>query len=1250
MLNLYTETAFQVKPSTTASIARIQVPRSDGSYRNRPIEDPSRQTYPKNEKAYADEVLSSQTSIYFRQKKEYPRTFHWKVVNNEYALHVQCADLARAADDIQEAHLTLSLEFQDRIIPSGVVFSDIETEDVLYAFVVTKKPLALRGDQYELHTIALPSKYFRKATNIQKDTKQWCSTYIPSGFMVNKPHKLHANGPYELFISYEGGKIQKLRRTFQSPDWDATHLDDQGITGTIGRTVGRLVKWGASVPVEGDPSSLPSATAHAMVAGKPEHLYTLCLNHTLRVWNLVDGSIVATKDLLDNPRSKQDNIQISTGEPGFIRLVKSDLMSHAIVVTYSPLEGGQFKFWDVRGGLTHEMTIEDKCPNIKLSPPDPDPTGNTIWSLAGFEISHDDTTKQSEIWVLFRNNNYHQLYSAHIDFASLPETWSSNWVQTAPSVLTKPMPPDFVKSDAQDPTSKWLEFILFPGRYPAPLLHTALSIYETAMSTKSSTRKSISLQERLVSTIAATVALRKYAEGDVDCDRFAVDTDFQWRNFWRIVERINDSRQAPLSLSFDAFAGMPWISMADQCCAVRECSVTELLGFNAAADLEGHERLLLERWPYRNVGVDSNAPLAIMAGLISTSAAFRKSFVPELALDVADALEEELLHDAEFPVPYRINDFYDRVNFNESISNETFHQLEADIGAIGGLAALTTELFLLILDTLPQKVNDSISALRTTIFGSNVLCAGMQEAITSSRQLVFDLLMLVIFLEGEINHDEPNSIPFDAAQLFVQMTAILKEYDKNLWLISHVRLVPMQILGEAPEPNSSRRIMHVSDQDGRFVTILEDAVAKAIRPQAPVEKPQSFLLTDLLGLIESWINGKDEVSPDDSIVYVQCDLIAQNNISLASDFLRFQPNNAWSSYVKGRLYLAREELDLAARHLQKAAYELACGRAVGKLTDMSAGLLTLLDVEHFNNGMPRYYQHVSELFESAGSYSYMADFARLALQSMTPGQKEPLPKFKLNILSRLFTAELKTSRYMAAFDALIQFSDTALQKKSLISLVTAIIDPRTSNSTPSGALRTLERLPIALYPHLAAHMDQHLSTLAKKQTSIPDIWSTHSADIDYIKIVHAIRVSQGDYRGSLAVLLDRVRLVKKSGRARGDPQASELRKALLALINAMTCVEPDEAYILTEVDDKPVGRPNAITNGEMDIDSTNGAKKRKRIILTLDDLRREYQQVLDKCSRIERGDFDFGADGESDEDEDEDWRPNGHANADAMEE
>ena len=33
--------------------------------------------------------------------------------------------------------------------------------------------------------------------------------------------------------------------------------------------------------------------------------------------------------------------------------------------------------------------------------------------------------------------------------------------------------------------------------------------------------------------------------------------------------------------------------------------------------------------------------------------------------------------------------------------------------------------------------------------------------------------------------------------------------------------------------------------------------------------------------------------------------------------------------------------------------------------------------------------------------------------------------------------------------------------------------------------------------------------------------------------------------------------------------------------------------------------------------------------MTLEDLRRDYQQLLDRCSRIERGDFAFELDGDS---------------------
>ena len=53
-------------------------------------------------------------------------------------------------------------------------------------------------------------------------------------------------------------------------------------------------------------------------------------------------------------------------------------------------------------------------------------------------------------------------------------------------------------------------------------------------------------------------------------------------------------------------------------------------------------------------------------------------------------------------------------------------------------------------------------------------------------------LVLVVFLECEFNQEERQMLDFDAPELFSRLLDSLKEYEKNIWLISHVRLAPLE--------------------------------------------------------------------------------------------------------------------------------------------------------------------------------------------------------------------------------------------------------------------------------------------------------------------------------------------------------------------------------------------------------------------------------------------------------------------------
>ena len=870
-----------------------------------------------DEATYVNQFLASQGSIYFRCAKTYPRTFIWRVLKGNKTLELRCADTARSEHESKEAFLIIRFEIQDVIVPGGIALSDTEDQDVLHIFIITSKK--------ELHTLAVSLDLFKGAQDSNIESRRWCKTFVPSSFTIDTPHRLHAHTPFELFVSLDSGRLQRLTRKAgdDGSNWIQDNFDDA----SWGASLRGIVKWRNNQTIPYDSRFLSQTTANAMVASSDStHLYTVCLNHTLRVWNLTTGKLVVSKDLLDRalgPQAPQTILSPATSS--FIRLFKIGLMDHPMLVTFSPHDEGQFKFWNVQGGLTEPLTLEDKFPNSALRPPDPDPSGNTIWSLAGFEIQPGSIGKPSEIWILWRNNNFCQVYSLHFDMRDLLQCWEANWVKTQVSVSSNVTAPDFVRHDSRDPTEKWMRFLFCPDRYPASVLETSLNIYQDAVQIKAApSRNNRPLRERLCAFLASSVSLRKYGESELDYARFALDTDTQWRNFWRIAEAINEKRKSPISLAFDAYAGMAWVLQSDHCCAIRECNELEVVQYNSHQSLHTLDPITSVRWPHRRGITEESQTLEKMAQVLNIAATFCRSFSPELARDCETALGAELLEEAEYPISDRIADFYRRCNFGNAISNESCGKVLHGVQAVGGLQTLGAGLIPAILALVPETVRGSHTALRSTVFGSNVVDAGLRDTISLRRQVVFNLLILVVFLDGE-ETEEGRPDAFEAPGLFSMMLAILKEYEKKLWLLSHARDCSFEFSEDSsgsPHERKLKSSTELMQGSVRQVNLLRDTKGKDIKPQPAVASPQSFLLTEMLNDVEAWIGGASEISPDDGCVWVQCDLLAHGNIELATEFFRFLPNTPWSTYVKGRLCLARNEHEQAALYFQKAAFPL----------------------------------------------------------------------------------------------------------------------------------------------------------------------------------------------------------------------------------------------------------------------------------------------------------------------------------------
>ncbi|KAJ5777391.1 hypothetical protein N7520_000637 [Penicillium odoratum] len=1320
MAKIYKDTRVDLRPFSPTTVANIHVSPESAVRRTRfsisstPDHEPP---IAKDEDEFSKRYLATQGTVYFRKRKSYPRTFVWRVVNDNKVLEIQCADLTKAGSEQFEYNVTLRLNFPDEILPSCVTLADHEDHEILSVFVITASK--------QLHTFSLRPEFFRRPESIDDNVSDWCKTCDPAPLSFSHPHRLHASSPLELFISLDNGALLRLTRRAgdDGSHWTPLTFDER----TWGASIRGLVKWNLPSSLRykerNRDRSLDLNTANAIATTSDEtYVFAVCLNHTLKIWNLATNKLVATKDLLGHAIDPDVQPQtLNPAETSFIRVFNAERAMDGnhryYVVTYSPFDEGRFKFWAVKGGLTSDLVIEDLYADEAFKPVDPDVTGNMFWSIADFQVKSMDEGKGMELWVLWRNHGLYQLYTLHFDLQTLVTDWASNWVSTTFEAYRQEPLPAPTLDDVVDPTERWLEYLLHPNRYLPEVLQTALAIYQEALKPLSSTsavvlKKDVSLAERLCSTITATVSLRKYSEDEMGYSRYRTDTDAKWRQFWQVADDLNKRRFEPVSLAYDSYFEMPWLLLSDACAVVRECNTTELLVHNSGSELAEEKPKIADRWRHRNLSAELGTLYEQASSLVKVASDFRKRFSAELDAACRAALDIEIYNEPSSSITDRMDSFRERCEFADRISNKTFDGLVAALNENLDAENLPGDAFYAVIETVPLGFNGKDSELLSTSFGARVLVSGSLETILLNRRILYDMLILVSFVDGEIEQGGRSS--FDAAGLFSALVDILREYEMMYWLSSNVRKradQPADTRADTSNPVFSLKDSKLRTKNQRTVTILEDLFVTDIKPRQAIGLPQSYTLTLGIRDVLAWVTRPGEVTYANALAYIQCDLIAKNDIDLAWDFHRFQASTSWATYVKGRLHVAMSEFDTAAIYFRKAAYLLSCGKPLGNLHEMSSTLLDLVSVNCFHNGIPRYYQHILSVFERVRSFSHVADFAGLALQALdSEAWAEQDPEYsstRTDLLSRLFHASLKTCQFDQAYSALARYQDLALQRSALSSLISTILT--VSGPGPTG-LKQILRFPTSLVPNIASYIDEVLVSLAHKQNTFHswlDIDSNEADSLpDYHRILQAYRIARSDYRGAAEIAYRNVQRLRHARDApssaiarkgkkeveeavipEDDQESKEIRHELLSLINLLASVDKSEAYILVEIgplsssgsisDSSHTRRPShqADSDGNVfmdDADNTgspvasktrsrstsvasfvsgdrrgsrssigggrNGVSFKpaterplERVIVTLEHLRREYQSELDRVSRIERGDWEFGLLGEDEE-------------------
>ena len=163
---------------------------------------------------------------------------------------------------------------------------------------------------------------------------------------------------------------------------------------------------------------------------------------------------------------------------------------------------------------------------------------------------------------------------------------------------------------------------------------------------------------------------------------------------------------------------------------------------------------------------------------------------------------------------------------------------------------------------------------------------------------------------------------------------MLREYSKKEWLASHSWHSTLRA-DEAIDDREADSLEHSVVSR----SLLHDLFARDIRPQPAAGTPQSFILTQAIEDVIAWTREHDNVSFEDGLNHIQCMLLINDELDLARDFLRYQPSTAWSTYIKGRFYLACRDFETAACYFQRASHSL--GKLISRL-GICLGRLTLI--------------------------------------------------------------------------------------------------------------------------------------------------------------------------------------------------------------------------------------------------------------------------------------------------------------------
>lgn len=1163
---LFKETRVNLEPPSHSSVVTVRVPAGRAPSRRKQTSDNDTE----DETTFRTKNLATASSIYHRKHHDFPRSFLWRVLDDGTTLSIRTVDLCRKDKSTPDAPLVLNFSFATPLLPNCIALADPEEHDVLCVFVLDQA--------HVLWTFTLRPDLFRKKTAVDAGLSEVAKRHAPTGLSFKHPHRLEAVSANMLLVTVNDGGMMRFDRAHpdegaQSP-WRENFFNVQGWK----QNLRSLLPFQGKHTIRYGKVNMEYSAATAIQTtdlGIEDTLYavTICLDHRMRIWNLEDGQILHTGDILDVDRPPQDvgKWAIDPAQSNLVRLAGLH-RGQRICVTYSPIGAGEFKFWKIIAKDTHTLVVDDMYPSEHFVPVTP--SSSDVWTLADFTLAN-PRPNEIVMWTLWKNNMTYKVQRLPLESKHMADRWNDSW-DSVYADNTVSVPSTSGPCDPVDVTEKWLETILQPGRFTKATLTTALSIYEQGLGAPKDSNKGRGIAEAICTVLGSTASLERGSSGSVNYEQFRTSSETQWRRFYRLLVELDRQRGEALALAVDVMGDLTWVACTDCVSTVSYCNPMEELYYNLSRPKEDQEK---------------------QAAVISSAVTFVEGFSDNILQTCEAVLRPELFEESSKTDLERIQYFSDKSGFWRGITDEDCAQIVDVLGQ--NFTTVTDQLYQEVLSLVAAPENTKRRKLQHPLsdFGRKLTMKAVQENIELYWKVCFSQLILLVHMEFEFDNDEDalhNRV--DIGSVYRQLVGVLRRLELLKWLSNTETSIPTL----RPDKGASSAPTKKAAEDMQIVTALESKVGHLLG-FAPVGDVS--LSDNIVDLVSSLCapDSDIEISPP----LIQCSLIRQERADLALDLAPFCDQEPFSVYVQGRVFLALKDFDTATTSFRKAAIGMSkynhytsnyfhsqdLGAENFKMDRHSSGLLDETEWNLLNCGQARYYSHVVALFERYRAYSYVVEFARLAIQFL--GQQPENNLTKTDMFSRLFNAAVATSQFSLAHTTLVALQDSALRHSSLRKLVDKMCE----------TYHNLELVALP-FPGMQQEVDEILAQRCKKEMDVV-------SGFPYHQVLYSWRTRRGNFRGAAAILLDRIQKLKLAGEgdrlAGDDVLDTSVTKQYLLLINALSCVEKKEAWVYDE----------GVQHGETPA---------KRKVVSLADIRKQYQDELDRIAAIQNNQFGFEAD------------------------